>query len=285
MGRCYQELDQGRFDYGLVREAGRWLRGPACDLARPYLAVVGGAETFGRFVDRPYPQRLAERLSLGCLNLGLPGMGPTAFADPQLLRLLHGAALVVVSCLSGRSAHNDRFDNRPRGGLFGKDLHDGRERRFEDFVADLVRQRDADEVRRVIAVTRRNFTGGMLRLGRALGGRAVLLWFSQRTPPVDTDWSSPASILGRFPQLVDRSMLLAMQRAYADCVHAVGTQGLPQRLWTCQSPMLGARLSDGTLWNDYYPSQAMHDLAAEALLPACRRALQRVPARPAAQAM
>jgi hypothetical protein len=282
VGRLYQELDQSLCDYRLAKHAGHWLRGPSCDLSRPYLAAVGGAETLGRFVERPYPQQLAERLSLGCLNLGLPGMGPAAFLHEDVQRLLRGAALVVVSCLSGRSAPNDRFDNRARGGLFGTVGPAGQRLRFEQFLAELVQHGDAQEVRRLVTQTRRNFTAGMLRLGRALRGRAVLLWFSQRHAPVATDWSSAASILGPFPQLVDQAMLRSMRRAYAECVVQVGQEGLPQRLWPSQQTILGTQLHDGMLWNRYYPSQPMHDLAALALLPACRRALVRAASAPVA---
>src|SRR5690242_3268014 len=72
----YQTLDQGHFDYAEYAVPGisrQLLRGPAVSRARPYFVCIGAAQTFGRFVHRPYPQLLAQSLGLQALNFGVAG--------------------------------------------------------------------------------------------------------------------------------------------------------------------------------------------------------------------
>nr|WP_253276904.1 DUF6473 family protein [Ruegeria sp. 6PALISEP08] len=41
-----------------------WFRGPPGELGKPYVACLGGEETFGRFVEHPFPAELGKRLKL-----------------------------------------------------------------------------------------------------------------------------------------------------------------------------------------------------------------------------
>lgn len=83
----------------LCRYAGseRWYRGPKLALDRPYLACVGADETFGRFVARPFPSVLDDKLDMPCINLGSLFCGVDGLTlDTCLLDLMNNAKTCVL---------------------------------------------------------------------------------------------------------------------------------------------------------------------------------------------
>jgi hypothetical protein len=97
----------------------REFRGPPVDLSRLFIAFVGAAQTFGRFVNKPFPTLIGETLGAPVLNLGVGGAGP-AFCDrPRYLDILNRAEAVVFQVMSGRSASRSLFSNADSGGLTG----------------------------------------------------------------------------------------------------------------------------------------------------------------------
>ena len=99
MSDFYQQLDAPHFDYAMAAVPGidgHTFRGPVPSLERGYIACIGGAQTFGRFVADPWPAQLSRALGVACLNLGLGGAGPRFARSPQVLAVLARARLVVV---------------------------------------------------------------------------------------------------------------------------------------------------------------------------------------------
>lgn len=276
MGTYYQDLDRSAFNYQLQQIAGipnQLFRGPAVDLSRPYVACIGAAQTFGRFVPRPFTALLADRLGVQVLNLGSGGAGPRLFDSPRYLELLNGAEAVIVQVLSGRSEGNSLFDNSDSGDLFGVRLRDNKRMRFEDFLGDLVKTGPPDLVRQAVHETQERYVQKMAGLLDRIHRPKVLLWFSNRAPNYRPDVSSAWGILGPFPQLVDAAMMAEI-RAHSDAyVECVSTRGIPQTLWKANREIDGTSLEKGVLVNRYYPSPEMHAEAAELLTPAVRRFL------------
>lgn len=279
MSEYYQKLDQPHFDYqptevpGLGRTR---FRGPVPDLTAPYFACIGAAQTFGRFTENPYPAALARALGLPALNLGIGGVGPRYWLQPELLAVVRRARLVVVQIMAGRSASNSLFDNSAGGDLKGRLRATGETMRFEQFLEQLVAQGDRGVLERVVAETRADYTASMHALGAALAPvPTVLLWFSHRRPEYQPDYRSAFGILQAFPQLLDRGVVDAIRPVFSAYVESVCAQGIPQPLWQSDAPLDGAeRGPDGMLRNRYYPSPAMHEHAAAALLPVVRQLLQ-----------
>jgi len=97
---------------------------------------------------------------------------------------------------------------------------------------------------------------------------------SRRPPEYVVDWTTSFGILGHFPQLLDQHVVDRIRPAFRAYVECVTDEGVPQRLWRAGAAVDGTRLGpDGFLYNDYYPSPALHDRAAELLEPVCRRLL------------
>lgn len=278
MSEYYQKLDLPHFDYhpsevpGLGRTR---FRGPVPDLTQPYFACIGAAQTFGRFTERPYPAALAAELGMSALNLGIGGVGPRYWLQPQPLAVLRGARMVVVQIMAGRSASNSLFDNSASGDLKGRLRATGETMRFEQFLERLVAQGDREVLERVVAETRADYAASMRELGAALTSvPTVLLWFSSRRPEYVPDYRSLFGILQAFPQLLDRGVVEAIRPAFSAYVESVCALGIPQSLWPSTQPVDGTELGpDGMLRNRYYPSPQMHEHAAAALLPVCRQLL------------
>lgn len=89
-------------------------RGPRADLGRPYVAFLGGAETYGKFTDQPFPLLLADR-GFRCVNLGHPNAGPDAWLnDPESLSVAAKAAAVVIALPGAANLSNRLYTVHPR---------------------------------------------------------------------------------------------------------------------------------------------------------------------------
>ncbi len=91
------------------------VRGPARDLREPYIAFLGGAETFGRFVPEPFVARLEPKLGVTCINLGVANLGLDALLnDPELLGIGSGAVLAVLQLPGAAGLSNRLYRVHPR---------------------------------------------------------------------------------------------------------------------------------------------------------------------------
>jgi hypothetical protein len=279
MGRFYQNLDFPHFDYRLqgVDQLGRReFRGPIPDLGKPYFTCIGAAQTFGRFCERPYSMMLSEALALPVLNLGMGGAGPTAFLDNNIIALINSSEFVIVQVLSGRSESNSAFSNSATHGQIGVRLRDSKRMRYEAFIKEEFEAFSRGHVSSLVEETRRNWIEHNKQLIEKISVPKILHWFSTVSPERIDNYSNWWSVLGRFPQLVNRKMLAEIQEGYDGYVETISSRGSPQKLWPSPVQINGTKLIDGWLFNNYYPSPEMHEDAAELLLPVCRKQLTKV---------
>jgi LPS sulfotransferase NodH len=274
MMHFYQNLDRDHFNYQLqtlpgIREHS--FRGPKIDPSQPYFACIGGAQTFGRFCDRPYSSLLSESLGIQALNLGVGGAGPRLFHTAEFLNWLNRSEFVIVQIMSGRSESNSLFVNS-KGGVRGVTLREGREMRFEEFFRELRNSAPKELVESIIKETIENYRTSFLELLGHISRPKLLLWFAQRTP------ESYEGLLGTFPHLIKTETVDLLKSKCADFIQYASSTGLPQSLWLAERRIDGTQLKEDMLVNVYYPSPQMHAEAAELLAPACRRILQKIPA-------
>lgn len=306
MSEGYQKRDAAVIDYELWQATpqGRWLRGPKPEALPPggYFACVGAAQTFGCFVERPWPQALSDELALPVLNLGIAGAGPALFRQPATLELLRNARFVIYQVMSGRSADCSRFTS---GGGERLRTTDGRELGAdvawtEALQHDLAGTGNAvlrgiknrllatfgrKDVRRLVAETRANWTQEFVSLLQEVGRPSALFWFSKRTPHHRPRYHSLRALFGEFPQLVDERMVQDVAAHSDHYVECVTSRGSPQPLATPVRPGDAGTGKDlDVVWthNAYYPSPEMHEDATAALRDTARALHTATATRPGA---
>lgn len=113
----YDVLGPGALDYLPCRYgASRLLfRGPKRNLKEPYHAFIGGTETYGKFIERPFPALVEEALGVPCVNFGQPNAGVDAFShDPFVLDATAQADVTVVQVLGAQNMTNRFYAVHPR---------------------------------------------------------------------------------------------------------------------------------------------------------------------------
>jgi hypothetical protein len=258
----------GALDYCPVRYGNSRLlfRGPARPLDPPYCAVVGGTETYGKFVADPYPALVERQTGLTVVNLGCLNAGPDVFLnDPGVLELMAGAAVSVVQVIGAHNLtnrfyavhprRNDRFLRaEPELQALFPDV-DFTEFHFTRHMLRTLRAAGGGRFAQVSAELRRVWVERMTRLVGAAGGKVVLLWLADHAPE-----NRPRQL--RDPYLVEPGMLAALRPAVTTYVEVVFsssalTQGLAGMSFSPLEQLAATQV----------PGPAAHAEAAAALAP------------------
>lgn len=294
----YQARDREVVDYSMYElgDTGLQFRGPEpSDLPDGgFIACLGAAQTFGCFVDDPFPKKLERHFGMPVLNLGYGGAGARFYLrHPKLLDIVQRARLVVVQAMSGRSEDNALFES---GGLEFVTVRQTGERlaardawdrvvsgrgKLPTFVPHRLRRAIErrlvkGEVKRIVRETRDNWIETTGQLVRMLEPKTAFLWFSKRTPSYPDDYGSVYRLFGEFPQLVDEPMVARIRELADAYVEVVSDRGSPQKLVSrftgepCIVKLADDRPDFGDeVWSEnlYYPSPEMHEDAFEKLVP------------------
>ncbi len=91
------------------------VRGPERTLDAPYVAILGGTEVYGRFVEFPFVDSLQTQLGVDCINLGSVNAGLDSFVqDKTLIAIAQEADLCVLQMLSAQNISNPYYRVHPR---------------------------------------------------------------------------------------------------------------------------------------------------------------------------
>ena len=292
----YQARDFEVVDYDTyeLSDTGLTFRGPEPSLEYgEYASCLGAAQTFGCLCEQSFPDLLSMDSGIRFLNLGYGGAGPAFFSRQQkLLHIVNRGSFAILQVMSARSVDTSQFHS---GGLeWLTRRSDGRKmgaRTAWDSVLEcryawnrlpvgkavarpVCRFIGRQRVKRLVHEARDQWVADYESLLRKLNVPVILLWFSQRKPQYEPDYSSIDTIFGAFPQLVDRPMIEHIRSLCDDYVDATTDRGMPQQLisrFTGQPVSVDPAndrpdLASG-IWteNRYYPSPEMH-LDAAAML-------------------
>jgi hypothetical protein len=250
-------------------------RGPARDLSGAYVACLGGTETRGKFIDKPFPALLEEDLGLPCVNFGWPNAGPDVILnDAGLLGLAGGARAVVLQTLPAMNLSNPYYTVHPRRNdrfLSGTDrlrrlypevdfteFHFTRHMMRRLSTLCPVRFADLRQALQEVWVTR------METLLARLEPPVVLLWLADH-PPGDGTGSADVS---DDPAFVSRAMIEALApgtERVVEVMTASRTQAQARRR-TGMSRIAQSAVAQ-------LPGPQAHDATANALLPVLREIL------------
>ncbi|MEM9901723.1 MAG: DUF6473 family protein [Pseudomonadota bacterium] len=217
------------------------VRGPKARLKAPYTLFFGGTETYGRFVARPFPTRIAEGLALRCANISAVNAGLDAFVEDQtLLSAASKAERVVVQVLGAANLSNDFYSVHPRrndrfiaASPALQELYpevDFTEFSFTKHLLTSLERRCADRFTLVVEELKLRWRLQMHRLLSEANGRCLLLWIAKAPPPRE----AVSVRSGADPLLVDTRMLADIGATAREIVQvipskaaiATGTQGM-----------------------------------------------------------
>ncbi|MEM9798503.1 MAG: DUF6473 family protein [Pseudomonadota bacterium] len=188
-----QQTAEAGIDYYPCQYGGSSLRfrGPAASVEGAYTAVIGGSETFGRFVEDPFADQLAERTGLQVLNLGIMNGGLDVFVhDSALMDVVGGAEAVVIQVMGANNLsnrfyrvhprRNDRFlrQSNAMASLFPKvDFSDFA---FTRHLLTALRDGHPDKFAMVEQELRAAWTARMRSILTRIPGRKILLWIENQ---------------------------------------------------------------------------------------------------------
>lgn len=214
-------------------------RGPRRDLAAPYAAVLGGGETYGKYVARPYPALVEAALGMPVVNLGALHAGPDAWAqDPSLAEIASRARVTVVQVTGAQNltnrfyaVHPRRNDRFLRASPLLASIYreiDFTEFNFTRHMVQSLYRASPDKFAIVADELRAAWVARMSALLPRLGPRVVLLWLAGHGAGEACDRPDAE------PMLVSRAMIDALRQrvadvvevAYSDAARNAGTEGM-----------------------------------------------------------
>lgn len=188
-------------------------RGPKSNLNQPYIAFLGGAETYGRNIGNPFPSLVEDAIGATCVNFGTPNAGLDFYLkNPEILNLAEKAQVVVLQILGVQNMSNRYYSVHPRRNdrfLQASEVLKGiyPDVDFTEFHFNrhmLSKLSECGE-QRFARVKRELCIAWVARMKYMLGrfsGRAVLVWFASHSPD---EWLPDDLTLD--PLFVDREMI------------------------------------------------------------------------------
>lgn len=187
-------------------------RGPRRTLEQPYVAFIGGSETYGKFVRQPFVALAEDELGINCVNLGSVNAGLDAFVqDPDIIRISRAASLTVIQVLGAQNLSNRYYRVHPRrndrflaASTMLSTIYrevDFTEFHFNKHLLGTLKMLSPEKFSIVQEELQQAWLSRMRLLISALDGQAILLWLRYG----DEDISNTG--LGPEPLLVDRTML------------------------------------------------------------------------------
>ncbi|NNL17877.1 MAG: hypothetical protein HKP37_03955 [Boseongicola sp.] len=217
-------LDYEHCCYGASRVA---FRGPKRPLDGGYLAVIGGSQTYGKYVEVPFVDALEGQIGEPVVNLGVMQAGLTLIAeDPDILPVAQNARMTVVEVLGAQNMSNRFYSVHPRRNdrFVSASLLLQRAFPAMDFtefhftghlLTELAKGEDA-ALKRVIAELKTAWISRMELILSAIPGEKILLWMADRPPEGATQLRNPLD-----PHFVDREMLETVSHRTAGIVEVV----------------------------------------------------------------
>lgn len=203
-------------------------RGPKRKADGNHIAVLGGTESYGKFIESPWPELLEQVAGRQAVNLAQMNAGVDVFLnDPTVLDVCRQAQVTVIEMtgaqnLSNRfyAVHPRRNDRFLRASTLLKTIYrevDFTEYNFtRHFLAGL---RAASELKfgMIAAELKEAWVARMQKLIGRIGGPVVLLWLSDHAPdaPVDDPLAHGNGLF------IDAGMIDALRPIVAGVVEVV----------------------------------------------------------------
>ena len=269
MGVAPELIDYQNYRFGRARQR---YRGPKPDLDKPYVAFIGGSETYGKFVEKPYPALVGEALGLNVANWGTPEAGPGFFLkDPVLLEACSCAQVCVVSLMGAPNMSNRLYSVFQRRNARLKGVSKMLPLLFPEvnltqyrFVHNMlfnIHKSNPENFKAVELELREAWIARMRELLEAIETTRVLVWMSVRAPEEDYGPKERGDFVVP-PAFVNREMVEAVAPMADLMVEYVPAEALAKADGASEAPFFAGSGNDGMA---RYPGQAVHEQAAQLL--------------------
>ncbi len=169
-------------------------RGPRRQLSGEYFAFLGGTETYGRFIESPFPALLERRMSVVCANFGVVNAGVDLYLnDPASMDLASSSTAKVIQIMGAQNMSNRFYTVHPRRNdrflraserleeLFPE--VDFTEFHFVRHMLGRLSEASCERYELVIEELRTAWIARMKHVLTQLRGQVVLLWFADHAIP------------------------------------------------------------------------------------------------------
>jgi len=205
-------------------------RGPKKNPGRKYCVAIGGTETFGKYLEDPYPAQLAALCGRDVVNLGCMHAGAEVFLNnPAILDICQDADVTIVQLTSAQNMSNRFYSVHPRRndrfiaasrllysiypGLDFTNVH------YTGHLVSMLRNYSETCFELIKNELQSEWVAKMQAMLAMIGGRITLLWLSDRFPGDSEDFPS----LGNDPKLLDRAMIDQLLSDNVGLLEIVGT--------------------------------------------------------------
>lgn len=249
-------------------------RGPRRKLEGAYAAVLGGTETYGKFVAEPYPYLVEGRIGLPVVNFGYMNAGADVFAgETEIIDACSKARVTVIQIMGAQNmsnrfyaVHPRRNDRFLRASTLMKTIFreiDFTEFHFTRHMLSALKAVSEEKYALVEGELKAAWTARMRMLLQKISGKSVLLW-------IKGDERYGGDGLGPEPLMIDTDMVAAIRPFAAELVTvtpsmAARTAGTEGMFFTQLEQPAAAVM----------PGPRVHEEVADALSPVMKRLLKR----------
>lgn len=204
-------LDYFPCRYGTSRNL---FRGPRRDLSQPYAVTLGGSETYGKFIQKPFPNLVEDQTNITTVNLGFMNAGLDVYIKDQVIMDIAAEARVCVVQIMGalnmtnrfyavHPRRNDRFLHAsPLLQTIFSDV-DFTQYNFTRHMLSGLQIASREKFAHVMNEIRTAWVARMKFLLSKMKGRTVLLWIGASQPPKTAYFKEDE----RNPLMIDAQMI------------------------------------------------------------------------------
>lgn len=214
---AYERHGESLIDYHHCRykKSKIQFRGPKRPMRKGSVAFVGGTETYGKYVEQPFPELIEASTAKPCVNLGTMNAGIDVFLNEDaVLEICDAADTTVVQVMGAQNMSNRFYSVHPRRNdrfLKASTLLQTiyREVDFTEFaftrhMLGKLKKVSPEKFSTVEAELKTAWTARMiLFLTRLKSPKKILLWVSDRPP----EFRGLSNSFGGEPLFIDRSMI------------------------------------------------------------------------------
>jgi hypothetical protein len=214
---AYERHGESLIDYHHCRykQSKIQFRGPKRQVRSGSIAFVGGTETYGKYVERPFSDLVETAMGAPCINLGAINAGIDVFMNEEVVQdICDQSSVAVVQVMGAQnmsnrfySVHPRRNDRFLRASTLLQTIYrevDFTEFAFTRHMLGTLKKVSPEKFSTVEAELKAAWSARMgLFLSRLKSPKKLLLWVSDRPPEL----KGLSNNFGGEPLFIDRKMI------------------------------------------------------------------------------